>query len=599
MNTNKNEVFNFDNVQLTDQILRTYIECTVKYNTLDWFLYYEDYFIEHTNTSLLDLSTPMQSISINENSTPKEVAHYFRYLKACHLGVEYIEHSLKLLLMLEGHDIKEIKRLGLEHNLEKHFEMLKDENVKALIIGSIGIYGDKYIESVLSGIPTNMEFNDWSDKEKTDFDLDLELIGKKYRGEMFTTEERERYENLERLISAYEEHKYDNSSRVSNKYFNSILKILSNSFVDLRYPEVSKTNNYYNLDIILSICANVRTALTQKIETSRILESEKLNIEEYVSKLLSDDEVPLNYSIDNDIVVLDRPLTKEEKTKMKAANVAKFEALMWYMYGMEEFYLSGKRDYWATLGDVLYTTSITRERISSKSNDKAVYENYLYYQACHMASDFIEHSLKLLLLNNGYTYKDIKEQFGHDFKKMYYALTETEKKDIRGIVFYFNENYLQNASAQNSNFRDVIKYSVEEKEETKKIKKFVDLTLKRDFGETLTPEEEEYINNYLEENLSEENLIKRNEVYQNHKQELSDKYFDKILTQVSDAFKFTRYPDFYNYNMDYKYCLKFLLAFAQELQGNIERNQNVRYYIESKFDLNNQDNNGNNNSNNK
>ncbi len=599
MNINKSEVFNFNNEQLSDQILRTYIECVVKYNTLDWFLYYEDFFIEHTNTSLLNLSTPMQSISINENSTPKEIAHYFRYLKACHLGVEYIEHSLKLLLMLEGHDIKEIKRLRLDHDLEKHFEMLTDENVKALIMGSIGIYGDKYVESVLSGIPTNMEFCDWTEEEKNNLNYDFELIEKKYRGETFSEEEREHYENLERLINAYEEHKYDNSSRVSNKYFNSILKILSNSFVDLRYPEVSKTNNYYNLDIILSICANVRTALTKKVETSRILESEKINIEEYVSKLLSDDETPSNYLIDNDIVVLDRPLTLEEQTKMKAANVAKYEALMWYMYGMEEFYLSGKRDYWATLGDILHTTSITRERISSKSNDKAVYENYLYYQACHMASDFIEHSLKLLLLNNGYTYKVIKEQFGHDFKKMYDALTESEKKDIKTVVAYFNETYLQNASVQKSDFRDVIKHSDEEKGESKKFKKFVDLSLKRDCGEILTLEEDDYISNYLQENFSEENIIKQNEEFQNQQKELSDKYFDKILTQVSDAFKFTRYPDFYNYNMDYKYCLKFLLAFAQELQSNIERHQNVRYYIESTFDLNNQDNNGNNNSNNK
>ena len=67
----------------------------------------------------------------------------------------------------------------------------------------------------------------------------------------------------------------------------------------------------------------------------------------------------------------------------------------------------------------------------------------------------------------------------------------------------------------------------------------------------------------------------------------SDKYLDGILTQIADAFKFTRYPDFYNYNMNYKYCLKFLLAFAQGLQSNIERNLNVTYYSEPTFDLNN------------
>ena len=221
--------------------------------------------------------------------------------------------------MLEGHDIKEIKRLGLGHDLEKHFEMLTDEKVKALIMGAIGIYGDAYIESVLKGMPTNMVFRDYTEEERKNLDSDFELIEKAHKGELFTIDEKERYEKLEKLMNAYEEHKYDKSS----------------SFVDLRYPEVSKINDYYNLEIILSICANIRTVLTQKIESSRILGTENTNIEEYVSKILSRDEEQQNYTIDNDIVVLDRPLTIAEQTKMKSSNKAKYEALMWYMYRME------------------------------------------------------------------------------------------------------------------------------------------------------------------------------------------------------------------------------------------------------------------------
>ena len=209
-----------------------------------------------------------------------------------------------------------------------------------------------------------------------------------------------------------------------------------------------------------------------------------------------------------------------------------------------------------------------------------------------MTSDFIEHSLKLILLNNGYTYKEIKEQFGHDFKKMYYALNESEKKDMSGILSYFNENYLQNAARQNSDFRDVIKHVPEEKEFVKKANKFIDLCVKRSIGEELTPEELEYYEKYAEENFSEENLNNRNSEYEKKRQNLSDKYLDGILTQIADAFKFTRYPDFYNYNMNYKYCLKFLLAFAQGLQSNIEQNLHVTYYSEPTFDLNEQINKG-------
>ena len=47
-----------------------------------------------------------------------------------------------------------------------------------------------------------------------------------------------------------------------------------------------------------------------------------------------------------------------------------------------------------------------------------------------------------------------------------------------------------------------------------------------------------------------------NLLYFYHKQKCNEP-----LTQVSDAFKFTRYPDFNNHNMNYKYCLKFLLVF--------------------------------------
>lgn len=43
MNADKNEVFRFNSNVDNDQIFKTYIECVVKRNTLDWFLYYEDF----------------------------------------------------------------------------------------------------------------------------------------------------------------------------------------------------------------------------------------------------------------------------------------------------------------------------------------------------------------------------------------------------------------------------------------------------------------------------------------------------------------------------------------------------------------------------
>ena len=82
---------------------------------------------------------------------------------------------------------------------------------------------------------------------------------------------------------------------------------------------------------------------------------------------------------------------------------------------------------------------------------------------------------------------------------------------------------------------------------------------------------------YEEQFLDEEAMELRKREYESENQLKIDKYFEQLLTQVSDAFKITRYPDFYNYNLDYKYCLKFLLAFAEVLSSKVERKKQVSF----------------------
>ena len=60
-------------------------------------------------------------------------------------------------------------------------------------------------------------------------------------------------------------------------------------------------------------------------------------------------------------------------------------------------------------------------------------------------------------------------------------------------------------------------------------------------------------------------------------QDKKGKYFESILAQISGAFKVTRYPDFYNYNLEYKYCLKILLSFSETLMHEIERVKGVSF----------------------
>lgn len=584
MNINKNEVFKFSSALNNDQILRTYIECVVKYNTLDWYLYYEDFFNEHTNTSMLNMETPMKASMIDDKSTDDKLDYYFRYLKACHLGIEYIEHSLKLLLMLEGHDSRQIKRLGIDHDLKKHFNLLQDDRLKHIIISSIGHYDEKFLNNVLNGIPTNITFSEMSPEQQDRLYEELDLIDKVMNGEQLSLEEEKKYREIEQKMEEYKERKYIKLAQTSNKFFESILTQLKNSFVDLRYPEISENCNYYNLDIILSICKNLRLALQTKMEESKILDIEKKSIYEYVSQIIADDEQPIVTNTNLEISLIDRPLTAFEDKKNIASNKAKYNAIFYYMYGVEEFFMSGKRDYWASLGDILRTTSLTRERVNKKSNDKSIYENYLYYQACHLASDYIEHSLKLLLLDSGKTYKDIKEQYSHDFKSMFYALPIDSQQELKNVVVYFNEAYLYKASVPSSNFRDVIKLSKEEQREIRELWQWADLKVKETAGESLTEEETTFLRKYEEPFLDDKQMESRKRLYEQEHQLKIDKYFDQLLNQISDSFKITRYPDFYNFNLDYKYCLKFLLAFAETLESEIELKKQVSYLPKSNIE---------------
>ena len=584
MNINKNEVFKFSSALNNDQILRTYIECVVKYNTLNWYLYYEDFFNEHTNTSMLNMETPMKASMIDDKSTDDKLDYYFRYLKACHLGVEYIEHSLKLLLMLEGYDIRQIKRFGIEHDLKKHFDLLQDERLKSIIISSIGHYDEKFLNNVLNGIPTNITFLEMSSEQQDRFYEELDLIDKVMNGEQLSLEEEKKYREIEQKMEEYKERKYIKPAQTSNKFFESILTHLKSSFVDLRYPEISENCNYYNLDIILSICKNLSLVLQTKMEESRILDDEKKSIDEYVSQIIADDEQPIVTNTNLEINLIDRPLTAFEDKKNIASNKAKYNAIFYYMYGVEEFFMSGKRDYWASLGDILRTTSLARERVNKKSNDKSIYENYLYYQACHLASDYIEHSLKLLLLDSGKTYKDIKEQYSHDFKSMFYALPIDSQQELKNVVVYFNEAYLDKASVLSPNFRDVIKLSKEEQREIRELWQWADLKVKETAGESLTEEETTFLRKYEEPFLDDKQMESRKRLYEQEHQLKIDKYFDQLLNQISDSFKITRYPDFYNFNLDYKYCLKFLLAFAETLESEIELKKQVSYLPKSNIE---------------
>lgn len=138
-----------------------------------------------------------------------------------------------------------------------------------------------------------------------------------------------------------------------------------------------------------------------------------------------------------------------------------------------------------------------------------MYENYLYYQACHLSSEYIEHSFKVLLLNAGYTYKRNKRKFSHDFKSMYAVLPEKSKEELKNVVSYFNEEYLQKSSTPNSNFRDVIKLSTEEKKGVSDLWKWADIKSRGDFNPDSITQKKRFLQEYEEKHLTKEKIQKR------------------------------------------------------------------------------------------
>ena len=59
-------------------------------------------------------------------------------------------------------------------------------------------------------------------------------------------------------------------------------------------------------------------------------------------------------------------------------------------------------------------------------------------------------------------------------------------------------------------------------------------------------------------------------VTNNDEKELDNNCFNRMLELMNESFKQTRYPHSQNYNLEWKYSLRFMLKFASELDQIIQ-----------------------------
>ena len=263
---------------------------------------------------------------------------------------------------------------------------------------------------------------------------------------------------------------YFNNSNISEDCIDKIRRLIiknDNCFVETRYPDYFNfKNDEYDLDELLCI---VNELLKEASKLGYILDYNFLKSEEYeifslksydfynriLDRLISKyslekienyiyndiaDELIIqelnSYNIDKQIIrvlindrnasVYDRQISGTLKQKYAYSDAkVKYYTLDWYLSNIDRIVYGESGE---NMNDL--ETSLYMNFINKKSNDNEILQNYIYYNACHLASEAIEKMFKAILLYNGIDYEKIKTLIGHSFKSMFETLIENQKKFI-------------------------------------------------------------------------------------------------------------------------------------------------------------------------
>lgn len=474
-----NDLFWLDESIQDELPLLAYAESKVKENTLDFYLFYKGGC--NPNVNAFDLRTDLK------RCTSKNLEN-FDYWQACLLAFEYIESALNALNYLYGKNVKDVKIYF--HDIEELINILPYNIQKELSI-NIGALPYDYLTTAFG--PNNINVDKNGDIRKK---LTQEFLEK------------------------------------GHFYFKKYLRRICNGSIDLRYSDVSNLKDDYNLSFLLEMCKNLSDRLSREFEPIRHeIELHDGNVATYFSQINDYDLgfVPPNESKPEINIPL-QPLTIAQLCKTKQSVDAKYKALKYYLISFNKHSYVSKNvkdnniDENSTMDSIIYNSGLYRNEVSKKSGDGEVYENYSYYQGCHLASTYIEHALKYILLKSkGETYNNLKEQYGHNLKKLFDNLNQDDKNLIKNNCMSLGEKYLFRASS------------------------------KRHTNDKMVLDSDKNCDKISDESL-----------------------FDLMIDLMSESFLETRYPHAENYNMEWKYSLRFMLKYADALNSLIQNKYNIR-----------------------
>lgn len=465
-----NDLFWLDESIRDELLLSSYVESRVKLATLNYYLFYECGCDPNVNT--LNLETNIKRYSSNNIEN-------YDYWQACLLAFEYIESSLKTINYLQGKSLKEIK--GYSHDIERLVNSLPYDVQKELSINCFWLPDDY--------LTTNFGMAAIRVNEDASFREKITQI------------------SLEK----------------GHAYFKKYLRRIYNGMVDIRYSDISNIKNDCNLKFLLEMCKTLDNILETKYEPIRHqFDSSYDATNKYHSMLDGYNKgfvEPTEPKIVENVPTI--PLSDVQLLNTKASVDAKYKALKYYLLACNEYDYSGTNakiensiDVNSKMDEIITNLNLFRNDISKKSGDGDVWKNYSYYQGCHLASMYIEHALKFIILSSkNETYSNLKENYGHDFKKMYECLDTKDKETIRDNCLLLGHDYLSKA--------------VEQKHTNDRINK-------------------------------------------NDEEEVDNNSFVRMLELMNDSFKQTRYPHSQNYNLEWKYSLRFMLKFVDALDQIIQ-----------------------------
>lgn len=228
---------------------------------------------------------------------------------------------------------------------------------------------------------------------------------------------------------------------------------------------------------------------------------------------------------------------------------AKYYTLHWYLENIDRIVYGESGE-----NPTYLETNLEMNFINKKSQDNDIMQNYIYYNACHLAAEAIEKMFKSILLYNGIDYEQLKGNFGHSFVSMFDMMTTAQKQLMYNeALSIYNPMHIKGLGTKPNK---------------------PDKPLKR-----MNSNDLEHLYTFDKEDMSDETIANAVKLIDESKEwnekgknlfilqkRIGEMYLKKVLEIMDKAFIETRYPEQFSINFNYKYNLNYLLEILKALE---------------------------------